>query len=176
MTLTLAATSWPFAVQVTDRLLTTAGGRAFDRDANKNIVFHARDGIAALAYSGIAYLNGTPTDQWIVETITGEQLGSGRQLTATLYGGRPKRWPKLGHAMRLLGEAFNEECRRRPKSVGSDRFEIVAVGYQATHSRSPWFRPKGCRRARRNILGREAMVPPSSVSNGPFTCDECAAR
>ncbi len=141
MTLTLSATSWLFAVQVTDRLLTTTpGGMPYDRDANKNIVLHARDGVAALAYSGIAYIDGIPSDQWIVETITTENLGRGDNRP-TMSSGPPKRWPKLGHAMRLVGEAFNEGCRRDPKGVGANRFEVLAVGYQAAYPTYPWFRP-----------------------------------
>lgn len=139
MTLTLTATSWPFAVQVTDRLLTSSG-KAFDRDANKNVVFHGRDGTIAIAYSGCAYIRGKPTDQWIVETITGEDLGPPEQL-GTVYTISEKRLPKVGQAIRLVGEAFNVECGRRPRKVGRERFELYAVGYQATHSRWSWFRP-----------------------------------
>lgn len=139
MTLTLTATSWPFAVQVTDRLLTTRG-KAFDRDANKNIVFHGLDGIIAIAYSGTAYIRGKPTDQWIVETITGEDLGPPDKLS-TVYTISEKRLPRVGHAIRLVGEAFNVECDRRPGKVGRERFELYAVGYQATHNSWTWFRP-----------------------------------
>ena len=139
MTLTLASAAWPFAIQVTDRLLTLQPtGEPFDRDANKNIIFHSRDGVAAIAYSGIACVDDLPTDQWIVETITLEEWGRGEQR-GSLSGGLPKRWPKLGHAMRLIAEAFDEQCRRFPKTVGAGPFEVLAVGYQATHSR--WFRP-----------------------------------
>ena len=141
MTFTLATAAWPFAIQVTDRLLTLPStGEPFDRDANKNIIFHARDGVAAIAYSGIAWIGGLPTDQWIVETITLEDWGRGEQR-GSLSGGRPKRWPKLGHAMRLIAEAFDEQCRRFPKTVGAGPFEVLAVGYQDTHSRASWFRP-----------------------------------
>jgi len=140
MTLTLTATSWPFAVQVTDRLLTTPPrGEPYDWDANKNIILHARDGVAALAYSGIAYLDGIPTDQWIVETITTENWGRG-DARPSLIGGPPKRLPKLGHAIRLVGEALSERCRRDPKGVGRGRFELIAVGYQAAYPHYP-FRP-----------------------------------
>src|SRR5438876_988555 len=107
MTLTLATAAWPFAIQVTDRLLTlTPTGEPFDRDANKNIIFHGRDGVAAIAYSGIACVDGLPTDQWIVETITLEQWGWGEHR-GSISCGRPRRWPKLGHAMRLIAEAFD---------------------------------------------------------------------
>jgi hypothetical protein len=141
VTFTLATAAWPFAIQVTDRLLTQPKtGAPFDRDANKNIIFHGRDGVAAIAYSGIAWIDDMPTDQWIVETITLEEWGRGEQR-GSMSGGRPKRWPKLGHAMRLIAEAFDEQCRRFPNTVGAGAFEVLAVGYQATHSRSTWFRP-----------------------------------
>lgn len=141
MTLTLASAGWPWAIQVTDRLLSVSPtGEPFDRDANKNIIYHGRDGVAAIAYSGIAQIDGLPTDQWIVETITLEEWGRGEHR-GSISGGMPKRWPKLGHAMRLIGAAFEEQCRRLPKTVGADPFEVLAVGYQATHSRTTWFRP-----------------------------------
>src|SRR5437870_8773334 len=38
---------------------------------------------------------------------------------------------KLGHAMRLIAEAFDEQCRRFPGTVCAGPFEILAVGYQA---------------------------------------------
>lgn len=141
MTLTLAIAGWPWAIQVTDRLLSVSGSsQAFDRDANKNIIYHGRDGVAAIAYSGIAEIDGLPTDQWLVETITLEQWGRGSHR-GTMSGGRPRRWPKLGHAMRLIAGAFEEQCRLVPKTVGAQPFEVLAVGYQATHSHTTWFRP-----------------------------------
>jgi len=141
VTLSLASAGWPWAIQVTDRLVSLSPtGEAFDRDANKNIIYHGRDGIAAIAYSGVAQIEGLPTDQWIVETITLEQWGRG-EGRGSISGGRPRRWPKLGHAIRLIGVAFDEQCRRFPRTVGADPFEVLAVGYQATHSRTTWFRP-----------------------------------
>jgi len=102
VTFTLATAAWPFAIQVTDRLLTLPKtGTPFDRDANKNIIFHGRDCVAAIAYSGIAWIDAMPTDQWIVETITLVEWGRGAHR-GSLSDGRPKRWPKLGHAMRLI--------------------------------------------------------------------------
>lgn len=141
MTLTLAVAGWPWAVQVTDRLLSVPPtGAPFDQDANKNIIYHGRDGVAAIAYSGIARIDGLPTDQWMVETITLEQWGRGANR-GSISGGRPERWPRLGYAIRLIADAFEAECRRAPESVGATPFEVLAVGYQATHSRTTWFRP-----------------------------------
>lgn len=161
MTFTLATAGWPLAIQVTDRLLTLPKtGAPFDRDANKNIIFHGRDGVAAIAYSGIAWIDGMPTDQWIVETITLEEWGRGEHR-GSLSGGRPKRWPKLGHAMRLIAEAFDEQCRRFPGTVGAGPFEILAVGYQATHNRATWFRPISL------SYQKEPGTPAGVLSSGP---------
>jgi hypothetical protein len=146
---------------VTDRLLTLpATGEPYDRDANKNIIFHGRDGVAAIAYSGIAWIDGMPTDQWIVETITQEEWGRGEHR-GSISGGRPKRWPKLGHAMRLVGQAFDEQCRRFPKTVGAGPFEILAVGYQATHNHATWFRPITL------SYQKEPATPSGVLSSGP---------
>ncbi len=62
MTLILSlASSW-FTLQVSDRLVTQAG-KQFDPIANKNILYIGPDGIISLGYTGLAYLDGIPTDQ-----------------------------------------------------------------------------------------------------------------
>ena len=62
MTLILSlASSW-FTLQVSDRLVTQAG-KQFDPIANKNILYIGPDGIISLGYTGLAHLDGIPTDQ-----------------------------------------------------------------------------------------------------------------
>jgi hypothetical protein len=68
MTQILTSASWGGACQVSDRLV-TVDGSAFDPAANKSIVIGAKDGIAALSYTGLAFLGGVPTDQWLAELL-----------------------------------------------------------------------------------------------------------
>lgn len=48
----------------------------FDPEANKTIVYVARDAIVSIGYTGRAYLEGRPTDQWIAEQLIGEEVAS----------------------------------------------------------------------------------------------------
>ena len=74
MTLVLTVAASRFVVQVSDRLTTTSGVE-HDPRANKSIVFVSRDGVFAISYSGIAYLDGAPTDEWIGSALVGMPLG-----------------------------------------------------------------------------------------------------
>jgi len=73
MTLILGQASRDYVLQVTDRLV-TKGNRPFDPLANKNIVYCARNALVAIGFTGIAFLGDIPTDQWIVEQLTGTSL------------------------------------------------------------------------------------------------------
>src|SRR6266851_8318629 len=70
MTLILARASKDYVLQVTDRLV-TRGNDPFDTLANKNILYAAKNAVVAMAYTGQAFIGDVPTDQWIVETLSG---------------------------------------------------------------------------------------------------------
>lgn len=70
MTLVLGAVAGGVVYQVSDRLL-SRGNLVFDRVSNKAVVVIARDGFFSIGYSGIGYIDGTPTDQVIAELILG---------------------------------------------------------------------------------------------------------
>jgi hypothetical protein len=80
----LTRTSRAFALMVTDRLVTTNKGEQFDPHANKNIVFCARNAVVAMGYTGRAYIGKTPTDQWLVEKLTGLDFPLTRQGRALM--------------------------------------------------------------------------------------------
>src|SRR5437899_1522922 len=72
--LTLATTQ--FVLQVSDRLVTKLNPRLdhagyHDGYFNKSIIHLTTDAIVAISFSGLAYLDGIPTDQWLVKEITG---------------------------------------------------------------------------------------------------------
>ena len=73
MTLVLSLSTHAFALHVSDRLV-SRGGKPYDPMANKTVVFRATDGLMTFGYTGPAYLEGTPTDTWIAEAISGESL------------------------------------------------------------------------------------------------------
>jgi hypothetical protein len=70
MTLILTRTTYCHALMVTDRKV-TVNGAEYDPDANKNVLFHDKNAVVAIAYTGAAYIGTIPTDQWIVQALTG---------------------------------------------------------------------------------------------------------
>jgi hypothetical protein len=86
MTLILAQASRRFALEVSKRLV-SRGGKAFDAAANKNVIFIAKDAVVAFGYTGRAYSEGVPTDQWIAEVLIGVRFERGRKPPAVRKGG-----------------------------------------------------------------------------------------
>lgn len=73
MTLVLSLACPDYVMHVSDRLLTMSDdGREFDPIANKSIVHLARNGVAAMGYSGIAHIREIPTDEWIAQCLTSQ--------------------------------------------------------------------------------------------------------
>jgi len=77
MTLILTRASRDYVLQVADRLVTLPGGQPFDAMSNKTVLYCARNGVVTMGYTGLAYLGGIPTDQWIVQTLIGSTLELG---------------------------------------------------------------------------------------------------
>ncbi len=50
---------------------TKSGAKSWDIAANKTIIVIGRDCWLVLGYTGLAYLDGKPTDQFIAEAISG---------------------------------------------------------------------------------------------------------
>jgi hypothetical protein len=76
MTLHLSVVGRGVAIQVSDRHISYAGGAGGLHDiyANKNVVFAPRYGLATLGYTGLAYLERIPTDEWIARRLRREEL------------------------------------------------------------------------------------------------------
>src|SRR5262245_25800559 len=109
MTLILALTC-PFHVfQVTDRLLTNVlENKPFDPMANKNVIYRARDAIVCLGYTGIAYINAVPTDNWIAAKLQGVPAVVGNEpMGISLGTGSSERWLDIGQTAELLRTELN---------------------------------------------------------------------
>jgi hypothetical protein len=129
MTLILSlASSW-FALQVSDRLVTQAG-IPFDPIANKNILYIGLDGIISFGYTGLAYLDNIPTDQWLVEKMTGLFYTRGER-TGTLRTGQLPRWPPIGRAVPALRDELNSllACQAIHPLAPDTFFEVVGTGW-----------------------------------------------
>jgi hypothetical protein len=133
MTQILTAACPHYVIQVSDRLLTKACGtdvREFDPIANKTVVFRARDAIVTIGYSGIAFVGSMPTDDWIAQTLWGEELPRGRdgKRWATAFGG-PKDVLKIGEAAKLLQDRINSI---RLASINEHSLMLTIAGFQET--------------------------------------------
>lgn len=146
MTLILGQASHQFVLQVSDRLV-TQDGKPFDQISNKTILYVAPDAVISMAYTGLAYLDGIPTDQWLANIIHGRPLPPGPHATipTALSLGRTAQWLHIGPTLELIRErltiAFASSKLRRKAS--KPMFEILITGWQ-------WGRRK---RARPMIAG-----------------------
>lgn len=70
MTLHLSHTSPIAAMQMSDRLITVSS-KKYDSDSNKTLVLIGNNGIASISYCGLAYLNSTPSDNFIAKSLVG---------------------------------------------------------------------------------------------------------
>lgn len=83
VTLIVAVATGNYAIHASDRYVSVqrtpaSPGKDWDLHANKTVVAIGSDCWLVLGYSGLAYLDGKPTDQLIAEAITGyEDLSSG---------------------------------------------------------------------------------------------------
>ncbi|HUM15851.1 MAG TPA: hypothetical protein VL086_09185 [Candidatus Nitrosotalea sp.] len=87
MTLILGVVAQRVAHQVGDRLVVVERGRTrtpHDPLSNKQVVVMAPDAIVAIGYTGLAYLDGRPTDDIIAEAAAGRPLGHGMQFAGEI--------------------------------------------------------------------------------------------
>lgn len=132
MTLILSRVSSSYATQVTDRLITTGTGQEIDTRSNKNILYACADAIVSIAYTGIAFLNDVPTDQWLVETITRRAFDRARK--PPVFG--PTDWLSsegIGQTMMRLRTALEHGSRGVPgnwtQQWRSLSFDLFFVGW-----------------------------------------------
>jgi hypothetical protein len=74
MTSILTAACPRYVVQVSDRRLSKVAGKnvsEHDASSNKTIVFRCSDAIVSIGYSGVGYIRGIPTDEWLAECLSG---------------------------------------------------------------------------------------------------------
>jgi hypothetical protein len=81
VTIILTAVLPNVVIQASDRLVTLRGNyRVHDTAANKSVVYVGVNCRLLIGYTGLAYINGIPTDEWIVEQLYGERLGEWIQV------------------------------------------------------------------------------------------------
>ncbi|HEX3173324.1 MAG TPA: hypothetical protein VHQ43_03775 [Solirubrobacterales bacterium] len=131
MTLVLSVSTPAYSLQVSDRLV-SKGGAPHDPLANKNVVLRATDGLLTFGYTGLAFLDGMPTDTWIANQVTG---GSAAEAGGFMsLGAFPIR--DVGSSLIALSQPLQDHTEFR--EYGG---EICAVGWQWNGKREqPLFR------------------------------------
>lgn len=133
MTLILTLASRKYVLQVSDRLVTT-NQAPFDRLANKNIVLYARNALVSIGYTGQAMLGKTPipTDQWLVEKITGFSYKRGRR--PYLFSQTKFPWLDIGKCLQLLkrnlDSARSDMLREWRADWTRKSFDVALGGWQ----------------------------------------------
>lgn len=136
MTLHLIRSELYYTLHASDRKLTLASGAAFDETANKAIILWARDAWVSIGFAGVAYLDGTPTDQWLVEKITGRTYPrySAPAPTASYLDMSviqpPGRWESIGIVLSRLQREL-EGWRRRANPIDRLQYLEIAVAGHA---------------------------------------------
>ena len=117
MTLILTIATPAFMVQSSDRLL-TRNRSPVDPIANKAILYRAEDAVAAVGYSGIAYISGIPTDEWLATILWGEPIPRGhdnRRPATVHFGKRPNAWnlkTAIEELKRAIGSLRQADIKR----------------------------------------------------------------
>lgn len=127
-----------YVLQVSDRLVSRPINNRivpFDPRSNKNVVYFARDAYVVIAYTGLAYLEGRTTDQWIAEKLIGEDistwgLGPSGGIAQRMISGPPSRWFDIGMARQILRRELIASAQRLPANQRHHFPRIVIAGWQ----------------------------------------------
>lgn len=118
MTLILTCLEHEHIVQVADRRLTRLDGSLYDDDTNKAVFYCGR---VAVAYTGLAVMEGKPTAEWIGSCMKDEA--------------------DVQPAMKRVAERA-EHCLKR-YNIPDKRFAVVATGWATLQGKQP-LRPFIC--------------------------------
>lgn len=160
MTLVLTLVTTRYVMQVADRLV-TVGGNKFDPASNKSLIYVARNAIVTIGYSGLAYLDGIPTDEWIAQTLWGKELprhDDGRAVGHVLGGGT-RQSIDIGRAIERIRCESQKALRNDPAPLKAKFLQIVLAGWQ--------WRRMGSQTVWRPIL----YAIRSEQQNGRIRCD-----
>jgi hypothetical protein len=141
MTLIITRTSCRFALMVTDRKVTKSGSLV-DPDANKNLIFEDRNAVVAMGYTGMAYIGGIPTDQWLAQTLTGLAFPEGRRGPNTVPALMISQYATeyFGVRVRNLRQRLNEVCKsirqRYRKQWTANSFDLFITGWEWNRGKS----------------------------------------
>jgi hypothetical protein len=99
-------------VHATDRLVSLRHADRFEPKYpvyNKTVVYRASDAIVTMAFTGIAFIDGIPTDEWIASTLAGCRF----EHAIGMSFGQEFDLLNLGQAVSRLAHSLNRVLRRR---------------------------------------------------------------
>lgn len=132
MTLLLAHAARYEAIHVSDRLLTLASPtRPFDQFSNKAVLYLCTDAIIALVYTGVAYIGNRPTDDWIAQQLTGNQLPEHETFGLPMT----VEHRDIGSAIEILRSHLDSDLPSHETKLRDSSSSVVS-----------WLRVKPCRR------------------------------
>ena len=142
MTLIIARSSLRYALMVTDRRLTvTTTSAVFDPVANKNVILGSKNAVVAIGYTGMAYIDSLPTDQWIAQVLTGLTFPEGRRGRGTVPVLMTTHYENnyLGVSIQNLRDRFNELgssiSRKYRHNWITMPFDLIITGFEWNHGK-----------------------------------------
>lgn len=143
---TVCSASW--MVQVSDRLLTKAGDK-FDPNSSKIVLYAARNAVVSIGYSGPAFLDNAPTDQWIANWLSNANKARRNRRRARPSTRSRHLPPDIGWIIGLLRKGLFDAYERLPLGA-KPPLSVVISGWQ-------W---RGSDTARSKPILYELHVPP----------------
>lgn len=144
MTLILGAVWRGRAIHASDRFVSVKHPKfptgEFDPHSNKTLVLCGSDCRVVIGYSGLAFLDGKPTDQFIAEAVTGiPDLSGGGMLI-----GPPDRGLHYRKIRDRIEHAIVDAYRRLPQGVANQyATSVLAAGFQRKTHFPKNLHPKG---------------------------------
>jgi hypothetical protein len=135
LTLIVSILNRSYVLQVGDRLVTrrwgmgsTARSEPFDELANKCVIYAASDAVVAISYTGIAFIQGKPTDVWLAETLDADVAAGPHAALRT--GGQLERRITLGAAIKRVARRLDQDLTAMPIRKRGSGVTLQLVGWQ----------------------------------------------
>lgn len=140
MTQTFTYLSQHFVVQASDRLL-SRDAIPWDATTNKSVVLATRDALVGLSFTGTGFIDGLPTDEWIVAQLLRDGISRPAGELPFLCEGSRLVNPYVGPSLALLRDRLLHSLSFRHAGAEIHRmpFGLTIAGWQLTKKQR--FRP-----------------------------------
>lgn len=149
MTLIFTRIDPNWVTQTSDRAISVPGlpqPKILDKSSNKAIIFRASDALVTIGFTGLAVLDGLPTDQWIAEQLFGRPLDRAPVKgypALSIEGWRPAPNHDVVRsfelAAELLAPAFQRVHEAHPKQQLTLTLVIAGWKWSRRHHPRPFF-------------------------------------